>query len=293
MLKHFRSDKRQSRYMSAYEAAMSLWTVPYESCYVETKQGRTHVWMAGPEEAPPLVLFHGMGVSSAMWYPNAAALAGHFRIYAVDLMGDFGKSEPREALAEKSDCIEWIVELLDRLRLDKPFVAGHSMGGWMAAVFAASYPERCQALVLLAPVATIAKVKLKFFLKMYPAMLLRSRRRIAGLLQWCHASGNRPHPLLEEQFVRGFQDGIFWLRAVPTVLRSDELARLPRTLVLVGEEEVIYDAGEVSRAAAASGFETELIPNASHCLSSEQAERVNKAMIDFLIQANRDGSEGI
>ncbi|CAM3959974.1 alpha/beta hydrolase [Cohnella lubricantis] len=282
MKRMYRSDRDRQRYLAAYEAAMGLWPIPYEERSAETSHGRTHVIVAGPEDAPPLVLFHGMGASSTMWYPNVAELAKRFRLYAVDSLGDFGRSEPMRPLKTKQDCVEWIKELFDALRLGSPFIAGHSMGGWLAAEFAAAYPERCQSLVLLAPVATLARVRIKFFIKMYPALLLRSRGRIAGLLQWCHAPGNEPHPIMKEQFIRGFQGGIFWLRAVPAVLGAAERARLPRTMVIVGEEEVIYDGGEVIRAASSSGIAAALIPNASHCLTSEQPERVNAAIIRFL-----------
>lgn len=283
----FRSAEQKKQYLSSYEAVMSLWPCPYEERYIDTASGCTHVTVAGEEGAPPLVLFHGIGASSTMWYPNVGALAKRFRIYAVDSIGDFGKSEPAGPLTDKQTCTDWIREVLDGLRLEQPYLAGQSMGGWLAAIFAAAHPNRCKALILLAPVATVAKVKLNFFLHMYPAVLFRSRSRIAKLLQWCHAPVNRPHTLFKEQFIRGFQSATLLLRAIPTVMDQVELARLPRTLVIVGSREVIYDPHLAVRNAEAAGLETCIIPMASHCLTSEQPKQVNAAIIRFLLENQR------
>ena len=282
MSKRFKSEARMQSYYSAYEATMELWPCKFQECFIETKYGRTHVIECGTEGAPSLVLFHGMGASSTMWYPNIGELAKHFKVYAVDSIGDFGKSEPYGPITNKHECIDWIGEVLDRLELTQTYMAGQSMGGWLAAIFTAAFPERCKALVLLAPVATVTKLKPAFFLRMYPAILFRSRRWIRALLHWCHAPNNRPHPVFEEQFIRGFQDGIFMLRAVPTVLDREERSRLPRTLFVVGDEEVIYSPSKAVKEAEAFGFETKLIPASSHCLTSERSMFVNGAIISFL-----------
>ncbi len=48
----------------------------------------------GAESVPPLLLLHGSVANSAMWMGDVAAWAPHFRIFAVDIIGDAGLSAP-------------------------------------------------------------------------------------------------------------------------------------------------------------------------------------------------------
>ena len=88
----FKTPEGQARYFAAYDATLALWPVPVESFDVPTRFGSTHIHVCGPENAPPLVLLPGQAVSSTMWYPNIAALSRAYRVYALDIIGDMGKS---------------------------------------------------------------------------------------------------------------------------------------------------------------------------------------------------------
>ncbi|HEY6688149.1 MAG TPA: hypothetical protein VI094_18290 [Propionibacteriaceae bacterium] len=90
----FRSPKGEARYLVAYDASMRLWPVPYESIDVTGRYGRTHVVVSRPLDAPALVLLHGDYLSLAMWSPNVPDLSRNHRVYAVDVMGQAGRSVP-------------------------------------------------------------------------------------------------------------------------------------------------------------------------------------------------------
>ncbi|MGG4035504.1 hypothetical protein ABEV74_17585, partial [Paenibacillus cisolokensis] len=66
----FKSRELEQNYMEAYAKTLSLWPVPYESLYVDTEYGKTHVIASGPNTGEPLVLLNGFGFSATMWYPN-------------------------------------------------------------------------------------------------------------------------------------------------------------------------------------------------------------------------------
>jgi hypothetical protein len=88
----FRTPASQAKYMASYDAVLALWPVPYESFDVPTRFGKTHVIASGPKEAQPLVLLHATSASATMWFPNIADLSREFRVYALDIIGDAGKS---------------------------------------------------------------------------------------------------------------------------------------------------------------------------------------------------------
>jgi hypothetical protein len=44
----FKISKGQAQYFAAYDAAMQFWPVPYQSTFINTPYGRTHVISCGP-----------------------------------------------------------------------------------------------------------------------------------------------------------------------------------------------------------------------------------------------------
>jgi pimeloyl-ACP methyl ester carboxylesterase len=99
---------------------------------------------------PPLVLLHALGSSRAAWDPVVRRLAERFDVIAVDLPGCGGSpplppgDEPHPARLAAA-----VAELLDDLQLDRPHVAGNSLGGWIALELASLRPV--SSLTLLAP----------------------------------------------------------------------------------------------------------------------------------------------
>jgi pimeloyl-ACP methyl ester carboxylesterase len=104
----FRSAESQLHYFAAYDAAMRLWPVPFESFDVTTCYGRTHIHTCGSKDASQLMLLHGGYASSTMWFPNIADLSARFRVLAVDTIGELGKSFPTQRNATNQDCAAWL-----------------------------------------------------------------------------------------------------------------------------------------------------------------------------------------
>jgi pimeloyl-ACP methyl ester carboxylesterase len=84
-------------------------------------------------EGPPLLLLHGIGHHWQTWRPVMAALRGEFDVIAADSPG-FGAS-PRlpsgmePTITSYADAFEWFIA---ELGLERPHVAGNSMGGAIA-----------------------------------------------------------------------------------------------------------------------------------------------------------------
>jgi pimeloyl-ACP methyl ester carboxylesterase len=108
----------------------------------------------GETSKPDLLLIHGIGESLYHWRLILQSLAAHYRVTAIDLPG-FGFSDKHTdqnyGLDEQT---ERVFHLLDQLKIDKCYVAGHSMGGAIASWMAKKQPERIIKLALLAPAAT-------------------------------------------------------------------------------------------------------------------------------------------
>ncbi|MBS4172228.1 alpha/beta hydrolase [Bacillus sp. FJAT-49736] len=281
----FKNEEKKRRYYKSYDRSLERWKVKTESFYIGTSFGKTHVLACGPKDAPPLVLLHGMTVSSTMWFANAPIWSQNFRVFAIDITGDFGKSECTKPISSTEHINVWLNEVLDALKLNDIFLVGHSMGGWISLQFSL-HSNRVKKLVLLAPVMSFASLNWRFPIKLFPSLWFRNSFFIRALYNWMFAKGNEPDEILYQQFLCGYKYGKIQLRVVPKVFNRTELEQLlPETLLLIGDGEVVYSSTKKATQYASNfpKVKTKLIPNCSHCLPAEQKDIVNELVNDFLL----------
>lgn len=288
----FTSEDGERQYDEAYDEAIALWPVETRVHEVPTRFGTTWVLESGPADAPPLILLHGMAMSSTMWYPNIAALSERFRVFAVDILGDYGRSRIRRPLKTEAEGADWLREVMDGLALPRAHLAGLSMGGWLALNLALKEPERVERLVLLAPAGALQPLNPLFFLKVYSMMLRPSAKRVGEVCAWMTAE--KSEAIFERRFlaqtIAGFRFARPQMMIMPRVFKDHELRSLkPPTQLMIGQQEVIYRAERaLSRAVRLiPGVDARLIGRASHCFTLEQAEQVNQSMIEFLSRSAR------
>lgn len=99
-------------------------------------------------EGPPVVYLHGGGTWHGLGFTSG--LMDRFKVYLPHHPG-FGLSEDNSKVASIGDCVEHYKKVLDTLELPRVHLIGSSLGGRIAAEFAARYPNRVSKLVLAAP----------------------------------------------------------------------------------------------------------------------------------------------
>ena len=99
---------------------------------------------------PVLLLVHGYTDSGRSWQRLALDLADQYTVLAPDMFGH-GRSARLNGPACLTDFVDDLLALLDQMAVDAVAVAGHSMGGVIAAAAAARQPERFRALILEDP----------------------------------------------------------------------------------------------------------------------------------------------
>jgi pimeloyl-ACP methyl ester carboxylesterase len=112
-------------------------------------------------DAPVLVLVHGLGHwATAAWDALAQRFAHTHRIVAFDLPG-FGASDKPDVAYTLAYFTDVLAHVAHGFGLDAPFtLVGHSLGGLVAANFAARYPQRLRALALLDPAGFLRTPKI-------------------------------------------------------------------------------------------------------------------------------------
>ena len=98
----------------------------------------------------PLVLIHGLGATRLVWKPQLEELARERDVIAVDLPG-FGRSPslPPERPPTSAAFAEEISTQLAELGIERPHVAGNSLGGWVALEMAKR--DRAASACLISP----------------------------------------------------------------------------------------------------------------------------------------------
>src|SRR5688500_2775063 len=97
---------------------------------------------------PPIVLLHGLRDQAHEWDPIAPALTPLGRVLALDQRGHGESEAPATGYAPENFAAD-LAAFCAALALDRPVVIGHSLGGRVAYHFAAAWPERLRALVLV------------------------------------------------------------------------------------------------------------------------------------------------
>ena len=104
---------------------------------------------------PPLLVLHGLFGSGSNWRGVARRLAPTRTVYSVDLR-NHGASPWADAM-DYVAMADDVLQLMDRLGLERPAVLGHSMGGKTAMALALRHPERVGRLIVvdIAPVSYV------------------------------------------------------------------------------------------------------------------------------------------
>jgi pimeloyl-ACP methyl ester carboxylesterase len=127
----------------------------YEIETVSTGKARVSTFFAGPPDAPPLVLLHGLGGTKSSWLPIVPALAARYRVLAIDLPG-FGASSKPIGAYNAAWFAHHVVALIDRLGHERVLLAGNSMGGRISMELAMGEPDRVGAIACLCPAAAFS-----------------------------------------------------------------------------------------------------------------------------------------
>lgn len=109
-----------------------------------------YVDFGGPDDAPAVVLVHGLGGSHLNWDLFAPLLTPHARVWAIDLPG-FGRSEPGGRSTSVQSNVAVLQRFLDEVVGDPVVLIGNSMGGMISLLTAGERPDSVTGLVLLDP----------------------------------------------------------------------------------------------------------------------------------------------
>jgi 3-oxoadipate enol-lactonase len=245
--------------------------------------------LAGPPDAPAVLLGGSLGTNLTMWEPQLGELGRSHRVVAFDHRGH-GASPVPPGPYSIADLGRDVVALLDHLQIERAAYVGLSIGGMAGIWLGAHAPERIAKLVLLctsahAPPAT------------------RWQERAAAV-----RGAGSTEPIADAVVARWFTPG--WAQAHPDPvaahramilatnpegysacceaiaemdLRADLAQIRAPTLVMGGAADLALPPEHQRQIAAAiAGARLELIADAAHIASVEQSATVNRLIEEHL-----------
>ena len=319
-LKFYKSADGYNAIMSWYESALESVEVPLTSKYVETRYGRTHMLTCGREDAPALFLLPGVAGCAPLWRRQFAAFSKHFRVYALDIIGQPGRSEANTLSLLNDDLVVWLQDVMDELGIEKAHFAGNSVGGWIAMRMGIEAPERVNRVVMMGPTGlTRAKLPVKIWFskvmsknkdadaleKDLTAKSIASPsassaagpengtfgtfdRQLARLMALCtrHYRVDRSLDVYNEKsgkidIRKGLRVlGKFFLSERKTYLKKFEVPGL----LIFGQHEMFFNPHKVAERSCKimPGLESNVVENAGHGAVYDRPDHVNELVIEFL-----------
>ncbi len=235
---------------------------------------------------PPVVIIHGVGGHKEDWVGVAHVLARTHRVLAVDMLGFGASSKTGEDLSMPVQAAA-ILSLLDHLSLARADIVGNSVGGWVAATFAAEHPERVNRLVLI----DVAGFKAMFEGPPPVNFDPSSPEEMQKLIDITINSPVAQTPGLAQRAYDGYVSSgekaisATWGRSLFISPRLETL--LPKikapTLVLWGADDKLFPSALASVfSAQIAGSESHLIAGAGHFPQIDQPDATSAAIADFL-----------
>ncbi len=272
----FRSAEAGDRVRTLYRQVLDAWPIPHDETRIATRQGETFVLSCGPRDAPPLILLHGAQANIAAWAGDAPVWSAHFRVHAVDMIGEAGFSAPSRPPLDSDAHALWLDEVLDGLGVACATFVGVSLGGWLALDYATRRPGRVARLALLCP-AGIGRQK-NFLAVALPLMLLgpwgmaKVRELVFGPAPKDPPASARPFMALMGAINSAIRPRVVKIPTLPDAA----LAALPSpVLVIVGGRDVMIDSADTRRRLQRAKPDAEIVflPDARHFIPG-QAETI-------------------
>lgn len=276
---YWRSADARAAYLERYDRAFRDLPAPSETRDVRTGYGIVRAYRFGTPRpgVAPIVLVPGRSSGVPMWADVLARLR-ESEVYAVDALGDAGRSVQDRPLAGADDQVAWLAETMTALGIDRAHLVGHSFGAWNAANLAVRHADRVVTLTLWEPIIVLAGLRWQMYVAALPSALpfLPESWRWKSL---AFIGGADEADTAESPIGAMIDAGAAGYRAaLPTPVQPDDaaLARLtmPVFVGLGGRSAVTDTAAAAERARALPSATVRVWPDGTHSLPMEYPDEL-------------------
>lgn len=262
---------------------------------IDTVLGAINVHVSG--DGPAMVCWPSLLMDGEMWRAQAEHFTDRYKVVRIDSPGH-GASEALSRHFTMEDCALCLSQILDALQIPDCVLLGNSWGGMMGGVFAALYPERTRAAVLMNCTASAVGWSQKMEFLAMTAVLRHCNKfpmfmAQRAVIAFAGKTTEQTKPEVVE-FIRKTVSGVnprsvHWAIRSVVPYRTDHHAQL-RTirrpvLVLTGDEDRTFPVPETKAMAdAIPNSRFVVLPRVGHLAALEAPAVVNEVVEKFLAE---------
>jgi len=288
MIELFKDEESKIRFYNVYDKTLSQLSIAYETSYVETTYGNTHIIHCGKKDGKKLIMLHSMAFTSISWFKNLEELSNEFDIYCIDSIGEPGRTISYTNKVKFNDYMEWLTQIFDKMGLEQVNLVGWSFGGFLATGYAIKQPKRVKNLVVLSPAGTVSPISLAFYFKLFPALLSGKDEKIDSFVDWMCGQDKAVFLNVSSVFYEGLKNFRGWATGnkLRVFSKKEFKCITANYYLIIGDKDPIYRKGQHGKiikkiSNIASNFKAELI-NGTHGFPIQKAKEVNQKIIEFL-----------
>lgn len=236
-----------------------------------------------------ITLIHGAGGSSTIWFKQLRSFKSEFNVLVVDLRGH-GKSKFSFQRNYNFDLVtQDIIEVLDKLKIEKSHFVGISLGTILIRNIAEQYPDRIQSMILAGAVMKLnlkSRVLMKLgivFKSIIPYMLLYKLFAFIIMPKKNHKKSRllfiqEAKKLYQKEFIKWFKMTAE-IKPLLNLFREKEL-QIP-ALYLMGAEDHLFLPSVKHLVASHRKSELIIVENCGHVVNVEQPLIFNEKSLNF------------
>lgn len=261
--------------------------------YIQSCLGGLHVRMGG--EGPAILFWPSLLMTGSMWADQAEYFADQHTVIVVDPPGH-GDSQALHRMFRFEDCAHAIEQILDTLGIERTHVVGNSWGGMVGGTFAALYPHRVGASVLMNATASRANARQTVEFRLLTEIVrilgrFREPLTTRAVKAFVGPTIMRERPQVEQTIRAQLRelnvDSVYWAVNSVVPARPDQRELLGRittpVLVVAGREDPTFPVAETQlMAEAIPGAEFVIMENTGHLAALERPDEVNALIDEFL-----------
>jgi pimeloyl-ACP methyl ester carboxylesterase len=282
----YKSSEGYQEVMDHYQTALQGLMVPYETRYVDSSYGPTHVVICGREDGYPIVLWHGQNANVTSWFHWLPALSTTYHVYMIDVIGGMGRSAPCRPSKKGLAYGQWAAEVLDQLELAKANMIGASQGTWLITKLANVAPEMIRSAVLLSA-AGIMPLDLMMVFQVLPRVLFKSpevaSKAMVDVVTPPDVTLDPYFQELLELMLRHFRS-----ESAAPVMPDEEIKKLTApSYLLMGQYETAvkpYKVLERGVSLLPNLIRAEIVPGVGHSMIHRKPDWVPSRVINFIEQ---------
>lgn len=281
----------------------SVWSdlnqVSFEQGFIDAGGYRTRYLHAGDRSKPTLLMLHGITGHAEAYVRNLQAASEHFSVWAIDFIGHGYSAKPEHPL-EIKHYVDHVFKFMDAIGVDKVYMTGESLGGWVTARIASDHPEKVERILLNTMGGTMANpaVMERLYTLSMEAAADPSWERVKARLEWLMADPKMVTDDLIKTRQMIFQQPE-WPMACEmnmalqnmeirerNMLTDDDLRKISvPALVLWTTKDPSGPVDEGRRISELiPGAELAVMENCGHWPQYEDTATFNKILLDFLLE---------